>query len=127
MPLHKKNIYILLTCVEDCVPKWHFPGTGYFPKKSVEISRPEHSGTSSSRSRLSTGIRDWLLPSLFQVWKHSGIPERFPNEKVILTVPTKKNPEWYCLKRFFGKSLKILYYLRLSQVVVSSPIPLLLL
>ena len=29
--------------------------TGFFPKKR-EISRPEHSGTSSSRSRLSTGI-----------------------------------------------------------------------
>ena len=41
-----------------------FPGNQIFPKKIREISRPEHSETSSSPSRLSTGIWDWLLPSL---------------------------------------------------------------
>ena len=51
-----------------------------FPKKAWEISRPEHSGTSFSLSRLSNGIQDWLLPGLFQVGKHLGIPERFLNK-----------------------------------------------
>ena len=35
-----------------------FPGNRIFYKKIREISCPEHSGTSSSQSRLSTGIRD---------------------------------------------------------------------
>ena len=41
-----------------------FPGYRIFPPKNWEISRPEHSGTSSSRSQLSPVIRDWLLPGL---------------------------------------------------------------
>ena len=55
-----------------------FPGNWIYPQKIREISRPEHSGTSSSLSRLSTGMWDLLLPGLFQVRKHSGIPKRFP-------------------------------------------------
>ena len=45
----------------------------------------------------------------------------FPD--VILTVPNKKSPEWYCFLRFSGKGLEIRYYSRLSRVVVSSPVP----
>ena len=56
-----------------------FPRNRIFPQKIREISRPEHSGTSSSLSRLSTGMWDLLLPGLFQVRKHSGIPKHFPN------------------------------------------------
>ena len=51
-----------------------------FSEKIWEISHPEHTGTSSYGSQLSTDIRDWLLPVLYQVGKHSGIPERFTNE-----------------------------------------------
>ena len=41
-----------------------FPGNRIFPEKIQEIPGPEHSGTSFSQSRLSTGIRDWLFPGL---------------------------------------------------------------
>ena len=40
---------------------------------------------------------------------------------VLLTVPTKKSFEWYCLLSLSGKSLKIRYYSRLSRVILSSP------
>ena len=45
----------------------------------------------------------------------------FPDESRF-SVPTKKSPEWYCLIRFNGKSLKIRYSSRLSWVVKSSPV-----
>ena len=58
--LNKNQISAVRGLRTEC----YFPGTGYFPKKIREISRPEHSGTSYSRSWLSTGIRDWLFPGL---------------------------------------------------------------
>ena len=89
-------------------------------------------------------IRKFLVPS---IWEHpllgpdsvlvfetvfflpcfmSGNIQEFLNASqmtVILTVPTKKSPEWYCSQRFSGKSLKIQYYSRLTQVELSSPFP----
>ena len=46
-----------------------FPGNRIFPEKILEISHPKHSGTSSSWSRLSTGIQDWLLSGLVSGWE----------------------------------------------------------
>ena len=47
-------------CLEVFVPECHFPENQIFPAKIWEISRPQHSGISSSRSSLSpeneTGI-----------------------------------------------------------------------
>ena len=117
-----------------------FPGNQIFPQKIQEISRPEHLGTSSSWSQLSTGIRDWLLPSLVSGRETFGNSQTLPEWKLIIlilvlvktfltgpiiiwTVPNGKSTEWYFLKRFSGKSLEIRYYSRLSRAVLSSPVP----
>ena len=62
-----------------------FPENRIFPQKIREISRPENLGTSSSQSRLSTDIRDWLFPGLFEV----GNIREFPNtsrKKLIILI-----------------------------------------
>ena len=65
----------LCTGIRGLHSQMPFPGNQIFPKKIWEISRPEHLGTSSSRSQLSTGIQDWLLPGLISGReKHSEFP-----------------------------------------------------
>ena len=56
--LASPNIYVYTRGLHSWMA---FTGNRIFPRKIWEISRPEHSRTSSSRYRLSTGIRDWLL------------------------------------------------------------------
>ena len=77
-----ERLILILICwnIEVCVPKCHFPGTGFFPKNSGNFPVPTNWEHPSPWFRLSTGIRDKLLPGLFQVGKHSGIPQCFPNE-----------------------------------------------
>ena len=82
-----------------------FPGNRIFPEKNREIPGPKQSGTSYSRSQFSTGIQDRLFPGL-----------------IIITVPNKKNPGWYCLLRFSRKSLEIRYCSGISRMVLSSPV-----
>ena len=69
--------------------------------------------------------RYWEIMKLHSRGLRSRMPflgnRIFPD--VILTVPNKKSPEWYCFLRFSGKGLEIRYYSRLSRVVVSSPVP----
>ena len=62
----------------------------------------------------------WIIFCVFINFKNSKTS--LEQYQVILTVPTKKSPEWYCLQRFSQKSLKIQYYSRLSQVLLCSPI-----
>ena len=70
------QVIMSLSFLEVCVPECHFPGTRFFPKNPGNFQSWAFR-TSSSRSQLSTCIRNWLLPILFQAGKHSGIPERF--------------------------------------------------
>ena len=91
-----------------------FPGNQIFHEKNWEISRPEHSGTSSSRSQLSTGIQDWLLPGLVSGREIFGNSRMLPEWKFIIiwTVPNEKSPEWYCLLYL----ITIYYYLWVKRV-----------
>ena len=80
------------------------PGNRKFPWKIWEISCPEHLGTSSSRSRLSTGNQNWLLPG-FQVLFKLGNIREFPNASRIknnhLKLGAHQNfPDWY---QFFNQ------------------------
>ena len=59
-----------------------FPGKQIFPEKIRDISRPEHLGTSSYRSRLSPVIQDWLLPSLVLGRETFGISRTLPEMKI---------------------------------------------
>ena len=88
--------------LEVSISECHVPGTGFFLKKSGKFPVPSireqpFPGSDSVRS-FGTGC----FPVSFWVGKHSGIPEHFPNEN--------------------QKSLKIWYYSRLFQTVLSSPI-----
>ena len=115
------------------------PGNQIFPEKIWEIPGTEHWGTSSSRSRLSTDIRDLLFPGLVKgretfgnsrtlpelkviLIDHSAIYNELVPKNVILTVPNKKNIGWYCLLRFSRKSLEIRYCSGISRTVLSSPV-----
>ena len=76
-----------------------FPGNQIFPEKIPEIPGPEHSRTSSSRSRLSTGIRDWLFPGLVKGWETFGNSRTLPEikSKKIIFGARREFPDWYRL------------------------------
>ena len=66
-----------------------FPGNGIFPKKFWEISHPQHSGSSSSRSRLSPVIWDWMLPGLVLGWETFRNSQTLPAWKLIYIISSK--------------------------------------
>ena len=75
----------LWTCFRGLRSRMPFPGYQIFTKKSGKFPIPsiqEHPLPGPDLVlAFRTGIPDWLFPGFFQVSKHSGIPERFANEK----------------------------------------------
>ena len=69
-------------CARGLHSRMPFPGNRIFPPKIWEIPGPEHLGTSYSRSRLSTGIRDWLFPGLVKGRETFRNSRTFPESKV---------------------------------------------
>ena len=106
---HKKGStedYVLLF-IRGLRSRMPFPGNRIFSKKIREIPGPEHSGTSSSRSRLSpeneTGIPEFEISGkIRENSRNSVLDGKFPVGYwnmlfgfQFISIPFKTFPEWY--------------------------------
>ena len=106
-------------------PRMPFPGNWIFLQKIWEIPGPEHSVTSYSRSRLSTGIPDWLFPGLFKGRETFRNSQTLPELKVkklflALVESFQTGTDWlmkFSTRRYFSRRVPFLNWAVSSRPV----------